>query len=82
MTNYIWSIFTALPIGESRKKTDKGVLVLSYKNVNIVERGYLPGKNQKNVLISFHEDVPVDYKIIGSIELKDKSSYATISSPK
>lgn len=80
--HYLYYFFDQLPIPEHRKKSQRGVLVASVNNLNIVERGYLPQNVPQNIMISFPEDIPFNYKKIGYIKLMDGSSYAVISIPK
>lgn len=79
---YLYYFFNRLPGQELKRKNAQGVLVTAVKNINIVERGYLPDLSPKNIMISFPEDIPHNYKKIGDIKLIDNSSYASISVPR
>jgi len=60
----------------------RGRTTTQYKNIILVERGYLPPETSNTRLISFPEDIPKYYEKIGIIQLKDGSTYAYVSAPK
>ena len=56
-------------------------VLLRYKNIYSVLRGFKPPSKQNSVFISFEEDIPDNYRKIGTINLKDDSLFATVSRP-
>lgn len=80
---YVLYFFEVLPAGVGKPFKDKrGTEYIGYRNIHIVDRGYLPPQNKDTVLISFPEDVPDYLKKTDEIKLKDNSMYAVISTSK